>query len=78
MFKTIWGDPTVAALIFISRRRYICGVYYSSNVVHTYVPFADLQVVSTRAAFSDEFAAQYASCLFYKADGTKVRSMFFL
>lgn len=38
------------------------------------MPCSDLQVVSTRAAFSDEFAAQYASCFFYKADGTKVRT----
>lgn len=34
---------------------------------------ADLHVVSTRAAFSDAFAAQYATCSFYKADGTAVR-----
>lgn len=43
-----------------------------------YMFLADLQVVSTRAAFSDQFAAQYASCLFYKADGTQVRTMFVL
>ncbi|CAN0092272.1 unnamed protein product [Pylaiella littoralis] len=32
----------------------------------------DLHVVSTRAGFSDAFAAQYATCLFYKVDGTAV------
>lgn len=38
---------------------------------------ADLHVVSTRAGFSDAFAAQYATCLFYKVDGTAVRIRFY-
>lgn len=37
------------------------------------IAHVELYVVSTRSAFSDGFAAQYASCLFYRADNSAVR-----
>ncbi|CAN0333602.1 unnamed protein product [Laminaria digitata] len=44
-------------------------------LVHDVNGTGDLHVVSTRSAFSDAFAVQYASCRFYKADGSAVRQL---
>jgi len=64
--------PPTFQLVVIEGRR---GAFdLKGNALGRNLNTTGLQVVSTRAGFSDAFAAQHATCLFYKLDGTAVRT----